>query len=158
MSFDALRGTVPRTPAGAFLRHVADIGALALEKALLFEKIRTQAERDALTGLPNRSLFMQRLTDAVARGLLTHDEAGERMAAAFAAERERAVAGLLARCVAALINAGPAEPVGSAGTSPWSPRATPCSPCARRAWPRTSPGVPRRGSPRRSATSPAGYR
>ncbi|KUL39656.1 GGDEF domain-containing protein [Actinoplanes awajinensis] len=56
-------GTLGRT----FLEHLAEVGGLALEKALLFQQMREQAETDALTGLPNRSLFLQRLTTAVHR-------------------------------------------------------------------------------------------
>ncbi|MEV6345679.1 GGDEF domain-containing protein [Actinoplanes sp. NPDC051851] len=50
-----------------FLEHVAEVGGLALERAQLFEHIRRQAETDALTGLPNRALFMGRLAAAMER-------------------------------------------------------------------------------------------
>ncbi len=55
------------TDAGSFLSHLADVGGLVLEKALLFERIRAQAQTDALTGLPNRPLFMERLASALTR-------------------------------------------------------------------------------------------
>jgi diguanylate cyclase (GGDEF)-like protein len=63
-----LGGPAAGTEARAFLQHLVDLGSLVLEKALLFEKIRAQAETDALTGLPNRALFMNRLESALARG------------------------------------------------------------------------------------------
>jgi diguanylate cyclase (GGDEF)-like protein len=63
-----LGGPPAGTEARAFLEHLADLGSLVLEKALLFERIRAQAETDALTGLPNRALFMNRLESALERG------------------------------------------------------------------------------------------
>jgi diguanylate cyclase (GGDEF)-like protein len=45
------------------LRGVGDQGATALAKARLLEEIRQQANRDPLTGLPNRALFSRRLGD-----------------------------------------------------------------------------------------------
>ncbi|MFD0521809.1 GGDEF domain-containing protein [Paractinoplanes durhamensis] len=51
----------------SFLEHLADVGALVLERATLFARIRAQAETDVLTSLPNRWLFMDRLSAAVAR-------------------------------------------------------------------------------------------
>ncbi|GLY04497.1 GGDEF domain-containing protein [Actinoplanes sp. NBRC 101535] len=57
----------PDSDARLFLDHLVDVSALVLEKALFLERMRTQAETDALTGLPNRALFRQRLATAVAR-------------------------------------------------------------------------------------------
>lgn len=57
----------PGSGARNFLQHLAEVGGLAMEKALLFEWIRGQAETDALTGLPNRVLFRRRLVAAVER-------------------------------------------------------------------------------------------
>lgn len=60
---------VPRegSEAWTFMEHLADISSLVLEKALLFHRVRTQAETDSMTGLPNRMLFMSRLASALAR-------------------------------------------------------------------------------------------
>ncbi|MEV8505177.1 sensor domain-containing diguanylate cyclase [Actinoplanes sp. NPDC051475] len=52
--------------ADALLHHLADLGGLVLDKAMLFETVRKQAHRDALTGLANRSLFTERLTASLA--------------------------------------------------------------------------------------------
>jgi diguanylate cyclase (GGDEF)-like protein len=57
----------PGTEPAEFLQHLADLGSLVIGKSLLFERIRTQAESDPLTGLPNRALLMQRLESAVTR-------------------------------------------------------------------------------------------
>ena len=48
------------------LRGVGDQAATALQKARLLQTVRHQATHDALTGLPNRVLFLDRLTDAIA--------------------------------------------------------------------------------------------
>jgi diguanylate cyclase (GGDEF)-like protein len=43
----------------------ADLASIALEKHLLSERLEFQALHDALTGLPNRSLFADRLAHAL---------------------------------------------------------------------------------------------
>jgi diguanylate cyclase (GGDEF)-like protein len=48
------------------LRGVGDQASTALQKARLLETVRRQATHDALTGLPNRTLFLDRLEEALA--------------------------------------------------------------------------------------------
>jgi diguanylate cyclase (GGDEF)-like protein len=48
------------------LRGVGDQASTALQKARLLETVRHQATHDALTGLPNRVLFRDRLVEALA--------------------------------------------------------------------------------------------
>jgi diguanylate cyclase (GGDEF)-like protein len=55
------------TDARSFLDHLADVGGLVLEKALLFRRIRMQAETDVLTGMPNRAFFMETLAASLTR-------------------------------------------------------------------------------------------
>ncbi|MFC4068524.1 diguanylate cyclase domain-containing protein [Actinoplanes subglobosus] len=55
------------TDARSFLDHLADVGGLVLEKALLFGRIRMQAETDVLTGMPNRAYFMETLAASLTR-------------------------------------------------------------------------------------------
>jgi diguanylate cyclase (GGDEF)-like protein len=65
------QGEAPATLDGdvlARLRGVGDQAATALQKANLLEAVRHQATHDALTGLPNRLLFVERL-EAVLAGL-----------------------------------------------------------------------------------------
>ncbi|MGY1835538.1 diguanylate cyclase domain-containing protein [Blastococcus sp. SYSU DS0510] len=50
----------------ARLRGVGDQAATALQKARLLETVRHQATHDALTGLPNRVLFLERLETTLA--------------------------------------------------------------------------------------------
>ncbi|MFD2092909.1 diguanylate cyclase domain-containing protein [Blastococcus deserti] len=47
------------------LRGVGDQASTALQKARLLERVRHQATHDALTGLPNRMLFLDRLEAAL---------------------------------------------------------------------------------------------
>jgi diguanylate cyclase (GGDEF)-like protein len=49
------------------LRGVGDQASTALQKARLLETVRHQAAHDALTGLPNRVLFLERLSAALER-------------------------------------------------------------------------------------------
>ncbi|WP_346620462.1 diguanylate cyclase domain-containing protein [Blastococcus montanus] len=48
------------------LRGIGDQATTALQKARLLQTVRHQATHDALTGLPNRVLFLERLTAAIA--------------------------------------------------------------------------------------------
>jgi diguanylate cyclase (GGDEF)-like protein len=50
-----------------FLQSVADLLAAALARALVEGEVRHQALHDALTGLPNRALFVDRMALALAR-------------------------------------------------------------------------------------------
>jgi diguanylate cyclase (GGDEF)-like protein len=62
------RGEAPESLEGdvlARLRAVGDQAATALQKARLLETVRHQATHDALTGLPNRTLFVERLAAAL---------------------------------------------------------------------------------------------
>jgi diguanylate cyclase (GGDEF)-like protein len=61
-------GEAPTTLDGdvlARLRGVGDQATTALQKARLLATVRHQATHDALTGLPNRTLFLERLEDAL---------------------------------------------------------------------------------------------
>jgi diguanylate cyclase (GGDEF)-like protein len=62
-------GRAPEVLAGDVLhrlRGVGDQAATALQRARLLETVRHQATHDALTGLPNRVLFLERLGEALA--------------------------------------------------------------------------------------------
>ncbi|MDK3255481.1 sensor domain-containing diguanylate cyclase [Blastococcus capsensis] len=62
-------GEAPPSLAGDVLVRlcgVADQASTALQKARLLQTVRHQATHDALTGLPNRVLFLDRLTAAIA--------------------------------------------------------------------------------------------
>jgi diguanylate cyclase (GGDEF)-like protein len=69
----ALRGDVL-----ARVRGVADQASTALQKARLLEAVNHRASHDALTGLPNRVLFLERLQAALAA-----QAAGEHVAVLF---------------------------------------------------------------------------
>jgi diguanylate cyclase (GGDEF)-like protein len=61
-------GEAPRSLEGdalARLRGVGDQASTALQKARLLDTVRHQASHDALTGLPNRTLFLDRLEAAL---------------------------------------------------------------------------------------------
>ncbi len=53
----------------ALLLHMVELAGLVIDKALLYDLTRRQAEQDALTGLPNRLLLTRRMEGAVARAL-----------------------------------------------------------------------------------------
>ena len=62
-------GRAPEVLAGDVLhrlRGVGDQAATALQRARLLETVRHQATHDALTGLPNRALFLDRLGEVLA--------------------------------------------------------------------------------------------
>jgi diguanylate cyclase (GGDEF)-like protein len=59
----------PGTEAHETMGHLLGIGALALEKALLYERSREQARRDSLTGLLAHQAFQDRI-----EGLIADDE------------------------------------------------------------------------------------
>jgi diguanylate cyclase (GGDEF)-like protein/PAS domain S-box-containing protein len=66
----ALYATRPATPAPAdleLLTTVGQIAAIAIEQQQLSERLLHQAFHDELTGLPNRILFQDRLTQVLAR-------------------------------------------------------------------------------------------
>jgi diguanylate cyclase (GGDEF)-like protein len=74
-------GTGPRHIQGDVLfrlRGVGDQASTALQKARLLETVRRQATHDALTGLPNRTLFLDRLEEALAA-----HRAGDHLAVLF---------------------------------------------------------------------------
>lgn len=51
----------------ALLSHMMELAGLVIDKARLHDLTRRQAERDILTGLPNRLLLSRRMEEAVAR-------------------------------------------------------------------------------------------
>jgi len=55
------------------LRGIGDQASTALQKARLLETVRHQATHDALTGLPNRVLFLDQLEQALARHRIAGD-------------------------------------------------------------------------------------
>src|SRR4029077_20963220 len=50
------------------MEHLLGIAALALEKALLYERSREQARRDSLTGLLAHQAFQERIEGLIADG------------------------------------------------------------------------------------------
>ena len=67
-------GPPPGSEPNSFLQHLADLGSLVIDKALVFERTRSLAESDTLTGLPNRALLMDRLHSALARCQRTNSD------------------------------------------------------------------------------------
>lgn len=72
---DQLLGAVALSPApepgselDLVVRNAADIGALALRRALLWERTKEQARLDSLTGLPAHRAFHERLEELLAHG------------------------------------------------------------------------------------------
>jgi diguanylate cyclase (GGDEF)-like protein/putative nucleotidyltransferase with HDIG domain len=57
----------PGTEAHETLEHLLGIAALALQKALLYERSQEQARRDSLTGLLGHQAFQERLEGLIAR-------------------------------------------------------------------------------------------
>ncbi|MGO9954803.1 MAG: putative bifunctional diguanylate cyclase/phosphodiesterase, partial [Solirubrobacteraceae bacterium] len=55
-----------------FLQSVADLLAAALARSLVEGEVRHRALHDALTGLPNRALFLDRMASALARSRRQH--------------------------------------------------------------------------------------
>jgi diguanylate cyclase (GGDEF)-like protein len=49
----------------AVLNQVAQLASVAIDNTLLYERLAFQAQHDALTGLPNRMLFQERLQQAL---------------------------------------------------------------------------------------------
>jgi diguanylate cyclase (GGDEF)-like protein/PAS domain S-box-containing protein len=67
----AIHCGVTRKPAEAELEMISKasrLAAIAIEQKQLTEKLAHQAQHDALTGLPNRALFEERLHRALAQG------------------------------------------------------------------------------------------
>jgi diguanylate cyclase (GGDEF)-like protein len=58
----------PETP--AMLERAAALAGIAIDHARLYERLSFQARHDALTELPNRSLFQERLQQAIVRSRL----------------------------------------------------------------------------------------
>jgi diguanylate cyclase (GGDEF)-like protein len=58
----------PGTEAHETMEHLLGIAALALEKALLYERSREQARRDSLTGLLAHQAFQERIEGLIADG------------------------------------------------------------------------------------------
>jgi diguanylate cyclase (GGDEF)-like protein len=72
-SWEAGEVPVLRDDVLARLRGVADQASMALQKARLLDAMNHRASHDALTGLPNRVLFLERLQEALgARGPEEH--------------------------------------------------------------------------------------
>jgi diguanylate cyclase (GGDEF)-like protein/PAS domain S-box-containing protein len=70
----AVYGSRPGAPDGEVRRIVetlADLGSVAVERELAETRLAHQAHHDPLTGLPNRTLFMQLLERSLARAVRT---------------------------------------------------------------------------------------
>jgi diguanylate cyclase (GGDEF)-like protein len=59
----------------ALLDQMAQLASVAIENSLLYERLSFQAQHDALTGLPNRMLFQDRLLQATRLALRHHTKA-----------------------------------------------------------------------------------
>jgi len=68
---DPIDRLIPTTPKLQALRLFADQALAALEAADHLERTQHLAEHDALTGLPNRTLLLERLRHALSRSLRT---------------------------------------------------------------------------------------
>ena len=66
---DPVDRLIPSTPKLQALRLFADQALAALEAADHLERTQHLAEHDALTGLPNRTLLLERLRHALSRSL-----------------------------------------------------------------------------------------
>jgi diguanylate cyclase (GGDEF)-like protein/PAS domain S-box-containing protein len=64
----------------SFLQTTANVLAAAIDRGRVAERMRHQALHDALTGLPNRTLFLDRLRHAIRRG---HRHPNEQLALLF---------------------------------------------------------------------------
>jgi diguanylate cyclase (GGDEF)-like protein len=57
------------------LQQMAQLAAVAIENSLLYERLAFQAQHDALTGLPNRLLFQDRVQQAARLAVRRHGKA-----------------------------------------------------------------------------------
>jgi len=75
----AMLGAVDSVSTRETYQHWASLLCTALESRRLQDEVRKSALYDTITGLPNRRLFLDRLTDAIAR----HDRSGTPFAVLF---------------------------------------------------------------------------